>query len=65
MLEIATNNYELLHSDALGEIKDPQWKMHLHGRMVQSNDFENNNPPRHFGDDIDDPASIKNTIRDE
>lgn len=63
--EIATNNYELLHSDALGEIKDPQWKMHLHGRMVQSNDFENNNPPRHFGDDGGDPGSIKNTVRDE
>jgi len=63
--EIATNNYELLHSTASGEIKDPQWRMRLHGRVVQSNDYENNNPPRHFGDERDSPIRVKDNRSDD
>lgn len=47
--EISTNNYRILHSDALGETKDSRWEMKLHKRTVQSHDFEKRDAPQHFG----------------
>lgn len=52
--DIATNNYQILHSDALGEIRDSRWEMKLHKRMVQSHDFEKKDAPRHFGGNASD-----------
>ena len=47
--EQATNNYQILHSDALSETHDDNWQMKLHARTVQSNDFEHKTAPEHFG----------------
>lgn len=47
--DLATNNYQILHSDALGEIRDSRWEMKLHKRTVQSHDFEKKDAPQHFG----------------
>jgi GWxTD domain-containing protein len=52
--DLATNNYVLLHSDALGEIKESRWEMKLHKRTVQSHDFEKTDAPKHFGGNADD-----------
>lgn len=47
--EFATNNFQLLHSNALSEIHDSRWEMKLHKRTVQSHDFEKTDAPKHFG----------------
>lgn len=47
--ELATNNYQILHSDALSETHDVRWEMKLHARTVQSHDFEDKTAPGHFG----------------
>ena len=36
--DLVTNDYELLHSDARGELKDYQWQMKLQKRQNPSND---------------------------
>jgi len=46
---LATNDYQLLHSTALGETNDSRWEMKLHARTVQSHDFEQKAAPDHFG----------------
>jgi GWxTD domain-containing protein len=38
--DLVTNDYTLLHSDALGEITDDQWQLKLHKRDTQSNNFD-------------------------
>ena len=47
--DLSSNNYQILHSDALSEVHDSRWEMKLHGRTVQSHDFEQKNAPEHFG----------------
>jgi GWxTD domain-containing protein len=47
--DLASNNYQILHSDALSEMHDANWQMKLHARTVQSNDFEHKDAPEHFG----------------
>ncbi len=47
--DLVTNNYQILHSDALGETHDANWEMKLHARTVQSNDFEKKDAPEHYG----------------
>jgi GWxTD domain-containing protein len=36
--DLATNDYELLHSDAIGEIQNLQWQLRLHQRTFTTND---------------------------
>lgn len=47
--DLVTNNYRLIHSDAIGELNDPRWNMIIHNRDSQSQDFENLNAPSHYG----------------
>lgn len=47
--EKSTNNFQLLHSDALSELHDSRWEMKLHARTIQSHDFEKTDAPKHFG----------------
>ena len=47
--DMVTNNYQLLHSDALSETNDSRWEMKLHKRTIQSHDFEKKDAPSHFG----------------
>ena len=47
--DLSTNNFRILHSDALSETHDTRWEMKLHGRSVQSHDFEHQNAPTHYG----------------
>jgi len=52
--EFATNNYELIHSDALGEINDPRWQVKVHKRDTPSHSLDPENAERHWGGRIDD-----------
>lgn len=44
--ERSSNDYRLLHSDAIGEVQEPSWELMLHSRMQQ------------FGIDLDQEKSI-------
>lgn len=51
----ATNEFELLHSDAKGEIYEPRWEMLLHQRLTQSGvDWDVEKAPSHMGSHSDD-----------
>ena len=47
--DLVTNDYTLLHSDALGEVYDPRWQMKLQKRNTQSRDLDMEKSPDHFG----------------
>ena len=47
--DLSSNNYQILHSDALSELHDTRWELKLHGRTIQSHDFEKKDAPEHFG----------------
>ena len=52
--ELATNDYELIHSDALGEINDPRWQIKIHKRDTPNNSVDPENAQQHWGGNIDD-----------
>jgi GWxTD domain-containing protein len=47
--DLVTNNYILIHSDAIGEIFDSNWSMKLQNRNTQNTNFDNTTAPDHFG----------------
>lgn len=52
--EFATNNYELIHSDALGEIYNPRWQIRIHQRDTPTHSLDPENAERHWGGRVDD-----------
>jgi GWxTD domain-containing protein len=49
-----TNDFQLLHSDAIGEIRNPQWKLKLVvGNAAMPGNQEQTKPTNHFGSDTD------------
>ncbi len=52
--EIADNNYELLHSDARGEILDMRWQLKLKRRTQQKVNLDNTTPDSKYGNQSDD-----------
>ncbi|MGB0167232.1 MAG: GWxTD domain-containing protein [Luteibaculum sp.] len=56
---IATNDYQLLHSDMRGELRNPNWQRELQRRTNPNNDPNNTAPARNYGnnakDFFDDP----------
>ncbi len=47
--DLATNNYRLIHSDAIGEVYDANWSMKLKQRSTQSNNFDVEQTPDPYG----------------
>lgn len=47
--DLVTNNYELLHSDYLGEIKDPAWQMKLVKRLSPNYNPDVTRPNEYWG----------------
>lgn len=47
--DLVTNNYELLHSDYLGEIKDPAWQMKLVKRLNPNYNPDVTRPNEYWG----------------
>lgn len=55
-LELATNNYTLIHSDARGELYDPRWRFRIYRAFRESSDFYNLDQTRFretFGSQVD------------
>ncbi|MBX7202960.1 MAG: GWxTD domain-containing protein [Bacteroidia bacterium] len=50
--DLVTNDYTLIHSDALGEIMNDQWQLLLVKRDSQTNDIDATSPAGHFGTQI-------------
>jgi GWxTD domain-containing protein len=47
--DLVSDNYVIIHSNVQGELNDSNWEMKLYSRTVQSNDFDHNSSPNHFG----------------
>jgi GWxTD domain-containing protein len=47
--DLSTNNYRLIHSDAIGEIFDSNWSMKLKKRNTQINNFDVEQTPDPYG----------------
>jgi GWxTD domain-containing protein len=55
----ATNDFELLHSDAKGEVYEPRWEMMLHERNTQSGvDWDVEKAPDHMGSHSNDQYDL-------
>ena len=52
--DLVTNCYELLHSDAEGEISNPQWQVVLYGRNTFPGDPDLSKPVKQWGSEVDD-----------
>jgi GWxTD domain-containing protein len=52
--DLVTNDYQLLHSDAKGEINNPRWEMKLHERNNASRSLDRTNSTDHFGGNSND-----------
>ncbi len=51
--DLVTNKYILIHSTAQGEINNTRWELLLHKRDTQSNDFDIEKAPSHYGGTAD------------
>jgi len=52
--ELATNDFELIHSDAIGEVSDYQWQFVIHGREFAPTGVDDQIVPNHWGSKIND-----------
>lgn len=51
---MAGNDYKLIHSDAIGEVKDSRWQQRLVKRNQQKNNFDVEKANDYFGGNIED-----------
>lgn len=51
-VDIVTNDYELLHSDAIGETHNPRWQMELTKRLNPTYDPDVTTPMEYWGGEI-------------
>ena len=47
--DLISRSFTLLHSDAVGEVNDPQWQLRLYKRTVQNSDFDTEKVKQGFG----------------
>ncbi len=52
--DLVTNKYVLIHSEARGEIINTRWRLLLRKRDTQSNDFDKEDAPEHYGGNAED-----------
>ncbi len=52
--ELAGNNYELIHSDARGELKDARWQLKLKQRTQMKVNLDDEKPAGNYGSGADD-----------
>lgn len=52
--DLVTNNYQLIHSDAIGERRDDRWQVKLAKRNNAINNLDQNTTPNNFGSHIED-----------
>ncbi|MDR2979016.1 MAG: GWxTD domain-containing protein [Bacteroidales bacterium] len=51
--DFVSNDYQLLHSNKIGEIKEPAWQLYLMKGHNTRGDFEQTKPENFFGNDMD------------
>jgi GWxTD domain-containing protein len=51
--DLSTNDYQLMHSTAQGELFNERWQVELYSRDTQYNDFDITTPLDHFGGSVD------------
>lgn len=54
---LVSNEYKLLHSNAIGELQDPRWKLKIYEPTADPsllNDFDQTNPRGHYGSQVGD-----------
>ncbi len=56
--DLVSNDFLLLHSDATGEVNNPQWEAMIHKRDTQSRDLDFGTAPEHFGGKVDDNYKV-------
>lgn len=47
--DIVTNNFELIHSDVIGELANPRWNLFLNNRSSRGWDVDTENAPEYWG----------------
>ncbi|HEV7229848.1 MAG TPA: GWxTD domain-containing protein [Bacteroidia bacterium] len=47
--DLVTNDFRLIHSDAIGEIFDANWDIKIHKRNTQGNNLDTETAPDHYG----------------
>jgi len=52
--ELATNDFELIHSDAIGEPSNYQWQFVIHGREFAPTGVDDQLVPNHWGSKVND-----------
>jgi hypothetical protein len=52
--DLVTNNYQLIHSDARGEVRDDRWKVRLTKRDNANPNLDSNQNPSQYGGRADD-----------
>jgi GWxTD domain-containing protein len=50
--DAATNNFELLHSNAIGYVQNPKWKIELMGRYMGHGEVDAMETPDYYGENI-------------
>ena len=48
-----TNDFQLIHSDAIGEVYDYKWKQRIYGRNTATDDIDSDGVINHWGDKSD------------
>jgi GWxTD domain-containing protein len=56
--DLVTNDYFLLHSDAIGELRDDNWQTRLQKRNNAFNDLDINRANSHWGSNLDDAINM-------
>lgn len=51
--DMITNDFILIHSDAIGEIYDYKWKQRIYGRNTATDDIDSDGVIRHWGEKSD------------
>ncbi len=52
--DLVTNKYELIHSEARGEINNTRWRLLVFKRTTQSPNLDNGSVPDNYGGNVDD-----------
>lgn len=52
--DLVSNDFQLIHSDAVGEPYDPQWQLRISKRTEINNDYDRTNSREHYGKQSDD-----------
>jgi GWxTD domain-containing protein len=56
--DLVTNEYFLIHSDAIGEVRDDRWQMKLQKRNNTTTDFDIERGNSHYGNNLDDTINM-------